>query len=256
MARATRLGVWAASAVLALAALVGPSGGAAATEAASSQTDGSFAKTQLAARASALEALYPNGLRFDVVRKGDVVGSHRTRFRRDGSDLVAESRMDLAITLLGFTVFRYDYRSTGTWRDGVPVALTAETNEDGDVRAVQARWTGDTLTVHGSKGRLTADRPLFPTNHWNPAVLTEDRVLNSITGGLNAVTITPGPIERVRTGTGPREARRFDYTGDLRVSAWYDARGRWVKLRFEGRDGTPVEYVCRECGGDQAARAR
>ncbi|MQX34911.1 hypothetical protein GHC57_00110 [Roseospira navarrensis] len=158
--------------------------------------------------------------------------------------------MSLDIGFLGMTLYTYDYDSTGRWRDGVPVAVDARVNEDGDIRRVEARWSGDTLSVDGSKGAWTAESPVLPTNHWNAAVLTRTEVLNTITGGRNSVTITPGPMERVETGAGPREARRFDYTGELEVQVWYDARGRWVRLAFEGKDGTPVTYVCTECGGD------
>jgi len=205
-----------------------------------------------------MEALYPDGLRFDVVRDGDVVGRHRATFRRDGDTLTVDSRMSLEIGFLGLALFTYDYSSTGTWRDGRLISLNARTDEDGDVRTVAARWAADQgrFLVEGSKGSQSAPHPVVPTNHWNPAAVTQDVVLNTITGGLNTVEVRPGPIERVATGTGPREARRFDYTGELVASVWYDARGRWVKLRFEGRDGTPVEYRCTECGGDQTAQAR
>ena len=232
--------------------------GAALPTMASSQSRGAFAKDQLAARASAMESLYPDGLMFDVVRNGNVVGRHSTTFRRDGESLTVESRMGLEIGFLGLTLFTYDYQSTGVWRDGRLHRLTARTDEDGDVRTVSARWSeaDGTFRVEGSKGTLSAPRPVYPTNHWNPAAITRDVLLNTITGGLNDVSVRAGPIERVATGTGPREARRFDYSGDLMASVWYDERGRWVKLRFEGSDGSPVEYRCIECGGHQTADVR
>lgn len=234
------------------AALSAPAGPAAA----SSQTGDPFAKHQLAARPMDPQALYPDGLTFDVTRNGSVIGRHQTTFAPQGDALAVSSRMTLSITVLGLTLFSYGYESTGTWRDGQPVAVQARIDDDGTVETVDARWTGDAFVVDGPKGRETAATPVFPTNHWNAAVLTEDRVLNTLTGGFNAVSIVPGPVERVVTGSGPREARRFDYTGELRASVWYDARGRWVKLRFEGRDGTPIEYVCRVCGDDQTAQAQ
>jgi hypothetical protein len=199
--------------------------------------------------AAAPETLYPNGLRFDVVRDGSVVGRHSTTFRREGDVLKVDSRMALEIGFLGLTLYDFDYDATGTWRDGTPVALEARTDDNGEVRNVSAHWDGGTWRVDGGGGAWTAPRPVLPTNHWNPAVLTENAVLNTLTGERNAVTIVPGPVERVETGTGPREARRFDYRGELRATVWYDAQGRWVRLSFNGRDGEPVTYVCRECGG-------
>jgi len=220
------------------------------TASASSQIEAPFAKGQLAAVTAAPETLYPEGLHFDVVRDGSVVGRHRTTFRREGDALVVDSRMALDIGFLGITLYAFDYQSAGTWRDGVPVALEARTDDNGDIRHVRARWDGTIFSVDGAGPGWTSERPVWPTNHWNAAVLTEGAVLNTLTGRRNDVTIVPGPIERVETGTGPRVARRFDYQGGLQARVWYDARGRWVGLSFAGRDGVPITYVCRECGGE------
>ena len=60
--------------------------------------------------------------------------------------------------------------------------------------------------------------------------------------------------EPIPTERGDVVASRYSYTGDLAdTEVWYDDVGRWVKLRFLGRDGTPIEYACRRCqGGDKA----
>lgn len=234
---------------VALAGVIGMVGGAG-PAGASSQIEGAFAKGQLAAVAASPEVLYPTGLRFDVVRDGSVIGSHRTTFHRDGNVLRVESRMALEIGFLGLTLYDFAYAATGTWRDGVPVALDARTNDNGEARRVQARWDGGLWHVDGGNGGAWSHAtPLLPTNHWNPAVLDQTAVLNTLTGRKNSVTIVPGPVEQVQTGTGPRPARRFDYRGDLETTVWYDAQGRWVGLSFKGRDGVTVRYVCQDCGG-------
>lgn len=210
---------------------------------------GAFAPEQLASRAGTPMALYPDGLTFDVVRDGSVVGQHRTTFRRDGDALTVSARMDLTVKLLGLTLYRFAYQSSAEWRDGTLRSLTAVTDDDGTVARVTAREEGGVMRVDGPNGAARAEAPLFPTNHWHAGVLTRDQVLNTITGRIATVTITPGPIEQVGTGSGPRPARRFDYDGAIQVSSWYDAAGRWVKLRFQ-RGGSTIEYRCRVCGAE------
>lgn len=210
-------------------------------------TAGTFTPERLASLGGTPLALYPNGLSFDVLRNGRVVGSHRTAFRDIGDGLAVSSRMDLSVRLVGIPLYTFTYESTADWRDGRLRSLTAVTDDDGEVKRVTARDADGAFRVEGPNGVARAGAPLFPTNHWHAGVLTQDRVLNTITGRLARVTITPGPVETVGTGTGPRPARRFDYSGAIQVSAWYDAAGRWVKLRFQ-RGGSTIEYRCRVCG--------
>ena len=92
----------------------------------------------------------------------------------------------------------------------------------------------------------------MPTNHWNNTVLGHVRVLNTLTGNVNKVKLVPKGQEMIFTERGDVSANRYAYTGDLEdTEVWYDELGRWVKLRFLGRDGTPVEYVCQKCLGDR-----
>ena len=49
-------------------------------------------------------------------------------------------------------------------------------------------------------------------------------------------------------------ATRYAYTGDLDNEVWYDDVGRWVKMRFKGRDGSTIDYVCRRCQGGPAGK--
>lgn len=210
---------------------------------------GAFAPEQLASRAGTPMTLYPHGLTFDVLRDGSVVGQHRTTFRRDGDALTVSARMDLTVKLLGLTLYGFAYQSTAEWRDGALRSLTAVTDDDGTVTRVTAQEEGGEMRVEGPNGAAGTEAPLFPTNHWHAGVLTRDQVLNTITGRIATVTITPGPVEWVSTGSGPRSARRFDYGGAIQVSSWYDAAGRWVKLRFK-RGGSTIEYRCRVCGDE------
>ena len=60
--------------------------------------------------------------------------------------------------------------------------------------------------------------------------------------------------ETVMTENGPVTATRYRYSGELETEVWYDDAGRWVKLRFKGREGTPIAYKCRRCQGGATGR--
>ena len=95
--------------------------------------------------------------------------------------------------------------------------------------------------------KLKTKSPLFPTNHWNAGVLGQTRVLNTLTGKINNVSILSKGIETVSTENGPIKATRYVYSGDLDNEVWYDDLGRWVKMRFKASDGSTINYVCKSC---------
>lgn len=194
-------------------------------------------------------SLYGPAIDFDVFRKGDKVGFHQVRFERAGKDLVVSSRFQLEIDFLFFTAYSYLYQSKGRWREGHLVGLKANVDDGGKFSSVEAVREGGRMTVVNADGRLTVDSPLFPTNHWNASVLPESRVLNTLTGRVNNVAIESRGRERISTESGDVIATRYAYTGDLGAEVWYDDAGRWVKLRFEARDGSVIDYVCRRCQG-------
>ena len=68
-------------------------------------------------------------------------------------------------------------------------------------------------------------------------------------------TINSSALENVVTEIGRIPATRFAYSGDLQNEVWYDDAGRWVKMRFKGRDGSTIEYVCRRCQGGPRGKA-
>ncbi len=194
-------------------------------------------------------SLYGEAIEFDVLRNGEPVGFHHVRFARDGQDLVVSSRFRLAVKALFVTVYRYSYDSEGRWRDGRLHALRARVDDDGAKTSVEALRRGERLAVRDGDGVVAVDAPLFPTNHWNVAVLSQRRVLNTLTGRVNEVRIEPAARDRVETERGPVPATQYVYRGDLATQVWYDDAGRWVKMRFRAADGSVIDYRCRRCQG-------
>ncbi len=134
--------------------------------------------------------------------------------------------------------------------------LVAKVDDNGKKTSFTAQRAGNRLRIVRAQQAEYAALPLFPTNHWNPGVLQEERVLNTLTGRINLVTIEPEEQESVMTNAGNRMATRYRYNGQLQTEVWYDADGRWVRMRFAGRDGSTLEYVCRRCSSDNPIEAK
>jgi len=195
--------------------------------------------------------LYGPEIYFDVYRNGEKAGYHRVSFDDAGAGLLVDATFVLEIDVLFFTAYRYHYRSRSEWRDGELSRLRVSVDDDGEISHLEAERNGDAVRVFNGSDRYEAPAPILPTDHWNPAVLSDTRVLNTLTGLINEVRIEKRGRTQVATETGPVLATHYAYTGDLDTEVWYDDRGRWVKMRFKGTDGSTIDYRCRRCQGGE-----
>jgi hypothetical protein len=193
--------------------------------------------------------LYGNEVLFDVMRDGEPIGNYLVRFKKDGGELQVETRASIEVEVLFAPAYRLRYQSFETWRDGWLTKLTASTNDDGEFSHVEAKRQGQSLEVIGTDGAWDAASTALPTTHWNMAQIATPTLINTVHGDPNHVVVTEAEIENVPFGDEQRPARRFVYSGDLEMEAWYDDAGRWVKLRFAAKDGSTIEYLCRQCSG-------
>ncbi|MBT4739967.1 MAG: hypothetical protein HOO09_06230 [Rhodospirillaceae bacterium] len=207
--------------------------------------------------------LYPNGLEFDVYRKGSRVGRHKVKFERDGDLLKVESHFKLKVKVLFITAYKYEFHAHGVWKDGVFQSVKAEINDNGNESSVDAYLdeSGKFYST-GYKGSFVAANWIYPTNHWNVGAVDSDVVLDTLNGRISKVDILRQGIEAIDTRKdGLVDAERFEHTGELKnVIVWYDRDGRWVGMKFTTNKGETLHYVCRKCGlsdaQDQISEAR
>ena len=207
-------------------------------------------KPQQRSRADPL-ALYPDGLRFDVYRKGARVGRHTVEFKKDGDSLKVKSHLKLKVKVLFVTVYKYEFHSVGVWQDGEFQSVKAKINDNGKEQTVDGSVDASgRFFSKGYKGEFVSESWVYPTNHWNVGAVDSDVVLDTLNGKLSKVKILQQGIESIETRkNGVIEAERFEYTGELKnVLVWYDRDGRWVGMKFTTNKGETLTYVCRECG--------
>ncbi|HUB97958.1 MAG TPA: DUF6134 family protein [Stellaceae bacterium] len=192
--------------------------------------------------------LYGGDIVFSVWRKGDEIGEHRVTFAHQDGGFTVRSTLKLAVKFLGIVVYRFNYESNEVWRDGMLASLDASQDDNGTVSKVTARRTGDTLDVTGPKGHETVTGAILPSTHWNPQTIAADQLLNTLDGTISKVKLMSQGTESVPVGAGRVQATHYLYTGDIKAESWYDAAGHWVKLRFPGKDGSEIDYVCVACG--------
>lgn len=191
--------------------------------------------------------LYGNDMVFSVWRKGSRIGEHRVTFAWQDGALLVHSLFDVAVRFLGITIYRYHYASEETWRGGKLDGLVSTIDDDGTKAAVSAKDDDGKLVVTGPAAHEDIAGFILPSTHWDAAVIGANRVLNTLSGKVSDIRLVPAGIESVPVGSQMKAATHYRYTGDITAESWYDAEGHWLKLRFLGKDGSVIDYVCERC---------
>lgn len=225
----------------------------------------SMLSTGAARAAVASEFPYGSSHIFAVYRKGELIGHHALRFRHDDDKLMVGTSLDLIVKALGVAIFRYNYRCHEIWTGPSFLQLESETNDNGTKYAVKARHAAGAVIVDrlepdtasllpgGQDGlqRQTTVRQMLPpailpSTNWNRLQVDQSELLNTQYGTISKFKVVNAGREQIKTVTGSLSATRYDYTGDLRFSQWFDDRDRWVKAVFSAPDGSIIDYVLQE----------
>jgi len=193
-----------------------------------------------------LSALPPTG-RFDyeVIRKGEKIGTHSVVFRHRGRDLTVATWTDIAVKLLGITLYRFRYQAEEDWIDGRLMRLTSRTDNDGvpltvDLEEASGRIRG---TCNGIALDLPADT--LPISVWHPDFIRRSVILDQYKCAAQKVRTTDRGTELIPAGPKSVKARHYALTGDVQRDVWYGPDGQTLQVLFPAKDGSKIAFVMR-----------
>lgn len=183
-------------------------------------------------------------LRFRALRRGTPIGEHRVTFRSDGTRLIIETHLEVAVTVLFFTAFRFTHEAEEVWQANRLVSVQSTTDDNGRRLRVSGHAVGDGFRIVGEDGPLLTSAHLLTSNAlWDARIVRETRLIDVQRGGEIGLVTRPLGHEHVNTPQGPVRASRHQMiTPYYAGSVFHDADGRWVKALLELR-GELIEYA-------------
>ncbi len=185
-----------------------------------------------------------NAMAFDVFRNGSKIGQHQLSFSQTGDDLTVTIMAELRVTIAAIPVFLYSFAAVERWRGGVFQGIDSKVNFNGDALQVHAERVAGGYEVQGinhdvpakSMARYLTPPNTLPLTYWNQQEFA-GTVLNPQTAHSYPVTVVSPGWNQMKTADGGQIlAQRFDVTGKLRLSVWYDQNHSWSGLEFQ-KDG-------------------
>ncbi|GAB2590914.1 DUF6134 family protein [Nitrincola alkalisediminis] len=203
----------------------------------------------------ALQARYAGSALYDVYRDDRLIGTHTLHFAEEGDLLRVDAEMNLQIRFLGMFNYRYLYQATERWHKGELQSLEVRVNDDGKETEIQMQRQGDVLRVsqEGKTHEIEIEGTLLTTNHWNVDILSQQQVINTLTGRLSTLNVERiGEIEVPRGADERVIVPHYRLGGDLKdTETWYDEDGRWLGMEFSARDRSRIRVLSRQIGVDR-----
>lgn len=185
-------------------------------------------------------------LNFTVYRDDAPIGYHKFDFRPKGDKLEVEIDVDLEIKLMFVTAFKFTHVASEVWENGRLVRMESETDDDGDPYKVKVRRLGNGMLVEVNGERKLAPGDILPSNLWNRAILTEDKILHPIMGRVLPLEVTPLGRRDIEMGSGnsiSADGFKIDGGGVFQRELWYSPDGRLVEVGFDApKDGSRIMY--------------
>ncbi len=174
-------------------------------------------------------------MHFKIFRNGSPIGEQHMKFTQTGDELRVDIDADMVVTLAGIPVFHYQVNAVERWSGGQFTRLDSKVNHNGTMLSVQATQIPGGFAVESTKAgdyQYTGSPPLLPMTYWNKAML-QAMILNVETGRhYPAIVNSPGWYKLPTADGGTIVAQRFDVTGKLHLTVWYDQYDQWSGLEF------------------------
>lgn len=176
---------------------------------------------------------------YTISRDGAPIGQQRMEFMNDGAKLRVISHTELAVTLLGLTLYGFNQQVEEVRAGDKIMSLTSEADDDGKDRKVNLTLEGDVLKGDYN-GNDRAIDPKLPTSlFWQKPQTGATYVLDTLRGRVREVTVKDLGAETVTLPVGRVEARHYQMTGDWTRDLWYDADGVLVAGQLD-KDGATI----------------
>jgi hypothetical protein len=178
----------------------------------------------------------PSGkISFKVFHSGTPCGAYHLTFAQNGNQLRIDTNAALVVRVAGIPVFHYSVDASEYWSAGSFYALDSQVNHNGTPFEVHARPIAGGFAIQSTKAgnyNYTGLPALMPLTYWNKRFL-DAMILNIETGRhYPAIVSSPGWNNLPTASGGTVLAQRFDVTGKLHLSVWYDQQGQWAGLQF------------------------
>ncbi len=153
-----------------------------------------------------------------------------------------DSRLRIAVILLGIVAYRQESDTTEIMRSNRLVSLASTTDREGRHFEVHGAAQGDHFVVNAPAGSFAGPATIAPSDPWVLTHTGDASMIFTDTGRIVNVHISGGDYDTVSVNGASVSARHFVVMGDKRLEVWLDNRGIPVMFRSVEKE-TSIDFV-------------
>ncbi len=177
---------------------------------------------------------------YDVIRKGDKIGTDMLDIERQGDTTTIRMATTISVKLLFVEVYHYQHQATEIWKGGQLVSFRSQTNDNGTKHAVTAAAMPQKVSLDVDGVHADLPKSAVPATLWSSAELPKhSAIFDPADGKLMNVTVSDLGEETVTVHGVPRKAHHLKIGGDFPRDLWFDG-DTLVRMQLTGSDSSVV----------------
>jgi len=169
--------------------------------------------------------------RFEVLLDDEPIGFHTFRLSESGATRELRGEARFSVKLLGFTVYDYTHRNHELWRHDCLQRIDASTDDNGKDLQLRGAIEGGQLVLENSTGNSILPGCVMTFAYWNPAILSQQRLLNAQTGEYLDVSVQRLGEKSLQLQDSVMPALHYRIrTGENDIELWYSIDRDWLAL--------------------------
>lgn len=171
------------------------------------------------------------------------IGTFSDTVEQDGREKRIDSKLRIAVKILGIVVHREEADRTEVWQDDRLASFHSITTVNGTPIEVRGEARRDGFVITSPSGTTVAPSNVFPSSPWVARLPDHPVVMMSTkTGKLMSVKALGGEQTLIPVHGNEVPVHHYEFISDKRQDVWLDDRGVPVRFRTE-QGGKPIDFV-------------
>jgi len=181
--------------------------------------------------------------RFRVYLDDKEIGYHEFRLLEEDGRRRLETEASFEYKLLFFTLYEYAHENVEVWQDDCLAQIESRTDANGAPYQVKGALAQDRFVLLAGEEPAELPACVMSFAYWNPAFLSQDRLLNSQNGEFMEVEV--GAPERVQVEVRGivQPALRYRLEAkEMGIELYYSESQEWLALEADAAGGRKLRY--------------
>ena len=194
-------------------------------------------------------------VKFDVIRKNKVIGSHEIKFTEKNDGLLVETNINIKVKVLFVTAYEFNHQSTETWKNGNFTKIVAHSDfEDEREYFITGEDNSDSFLASGMDGKLVLDKNILPSNFWNIDVLKQKEIFDTQKGIARIIEVEDLGYEKIEINDDKINCHKFKLNASNNpkdkgpfpeYTLWYNKKNELMKFKFENWKDKKIVTIIR-----------